>query len=173
MNYKKIITTAALIICIIHSGWGQKTPFVSVQDLKMVSGCWQGQMNYLSTIYSKPHTVAADLVIRQTGRSNTFTFSTIYPKEPKANTTETIIISKDGRKINDETVKSKRRKNDGITEIVTEVAGIDEFEKKPAIFRYTYTFGKNSYTHRKDIQLTGQTDWIERNEFNYSRKNCR
>ena len=173
MNFKKIILVPILVILIIYSCPAQKIPSVAIKDLKVLTGCWQGSLTYLDYTSNKPFTMSANLVIKQMGRSNKFIFSNIYPKEPNANSSDTIMISKDGRKINDETVRSIQRKNDGNLEIITEVSGIDGNDNKPATLRYTYTIGKQLYIHRKDVQFTGQTDFIKRHEYTYSAMKCK
>ena len=173
MNCKKVILVPILVTLIIYSCPAQKPPSVAIQDLKVLTGCWQGSLTYLDYTTNKPFTMSANLVIKQIGRSGKFIFSNIYPKEPNANSADTIIIATDGRKINDETVRSIRRKDDGNLEIITEVAGVDGNDNKPATLRYTYTIGKQIYIHRKDVQFIGQPDFIKRHEYTYSSKSCK
>ena len=66
-------------------------------------------------------------------------------------------------------VKSKRMLSDGNTEIITEILKTDGNENKPAVLRHTYIIGRKIYINRKDVQFTGQTNWIMRNEYKYSR----
>ena len=103
MNFKKIILVPILVILIIYSCPAQKIPSVAIKDLKVLTGCWQGSLTYLDYTSNKPFTLSANLVIKQMGRSNKFIFSNIYPKEPNANSSDTILISKAGRKITAET----------------------------------------------------------------------
>jgi len=96
-------------------------------------------------------------------------FSNSYPDEPKANSADTITISGNGKMINKERVRSKKKLDNGKLEIITEINGVDGNDNKPAIIRTTYTVGKNTYTNIKEIQFTGQNEWIKRHEYSYTR----
>jgi hypothetical protein len=114
--------------------------------------------------------MAADNKVTRIGKTNKFIFSNIYPKEPNANSSDTITISDDGKYIDKEEVKSRKILADGTIEIITEEPGTDGNDNKPAIIRHTYTFGKKVFIKRKEVQFLGQTEWIKRNEYNYTMK---
>jgi hypothetical protein len=169
---KKIFSTVILVIFTCYSVFAQKDPIISTAALKNLIGCWQGTLNYSGTIIRKPYTTTAELVVKQIGASSSFEFLHIYTKDPGEKVADTITISKDGRKLNNGTITSERYTSEGNLEIITEFAGFDHDNNKAAIIRQTYTIGEQFYTYKKQVQLEGQTDWLERQEFLYARKAC-
>lgn len=140
------------------------------KDFKRLVGSWQGTLSYLDYSSGKPYTMPADIIIKRINKSNKFIFSNIYPNETNANSIDTITISKDGKYIGQELVKSRSILDNGNIEIITEELGTDGNNNKSATFRHTYTFGKTTYKIRKDVQLTGETEWLNRHEYSYSTK---
>jgi hypothetical protein len=143
------------------------------KDFTKLSGSWKGTLTYLDYSSGKPYTMPADIEVKRIRKTNKFIFSNIYPNEKSANSIDTIIISKDGKYIDKELIKSRRKLENGDIEIVTEEFGKDGNDNKPATFRHTYTFGKTTYKKRKDVQFTGQTNWINRHEYSYTREPSR
>jgi hypothetical protein len=172
MNYKIILLFPVFVILIICPVFAQKHFAVSVKDFKNLIGCWQGTLNYSGTIIRKPYTTTAELVIKQTGKLNQFGLVYIYTKDPRDNKYDTITISKNGRKINAETIKSKRYTREGNLKIITEITGFDHDYNKPAVIRTTYIIGKRRYTYKQEIQPEGQNEWVQRLEHQYLRKPC-
>lgn len=168
MNLKKSLT---LIFCLISLSlaFAQKSSKVTVADLKPLIGKWQGGLTYLDYSSGKPFTMPANVDIERSGAGRSFLFINSYPKEPNANSTDTMILSKNGSMFDGSPVKSKRMLSDGNTEIITEILKTDGNENKPAVLRHTYIIGRKIYINRKDVQFTGQTNWIMRNEYKYSR----
>lgn len=112
----------------------------------------------------------ADISIYQSDNPKGLIITNIYPNEPKANSTDTLTISKNGRMINEQTVKSKRKLDNGNTEIITEYSGVDGNDMKAALIRITYNIGKTTFTKTKEVKFDGQDDWIKRHEYSYTRK---
>ena len=152
-----------------YSLFAQKQVRVSPADFKSLLGMWQGSLTYLDYSSGKPYTMGADIDIKQIGASNSFIFSNTYPKESGANSIDTMVISKNGKMINGNTVKSKRLLDNGNTEITTEVLNTDGNDNKSAVLKHTYIIGKNIYINRKEVRFTGQKIWIKRNEYKYVR----
>jgi hypothetical protein len=143
------------------------------KNFKELTGSWQGTLTYLDYSSGKPYTMPANIEVKRIKKTNKFAVSNIYPNEMSANSTDTLTISKDGKYINKELVKSKQTLASGDIEIVTEASGIDGNDDKPAIFRHTYTIGKTTYKKRKDVQFKGESQWINRHEYSYTRKPSR
>lgn len=139
-------------------------------DFEKLSGSWAGSLTYLDYSSGKPYTMPADLEIKRIQKTNTFIFSNIYPNEASANSIDTVTISTDGHTIDKELVKSRQNRSNGNVVIVTEEAGKDGNDNKQAIIRHTYTFGKTTFSKRKDIQFKGETTWINRHEYSYKKK---
>jgi hypothetical protein len=112
----------------------------------------------------------AEVIISQIPKKDQLIFSNKYPNEPKANGRDTVTISKKGNMINKEIVTSKKLLPNGNTEIMTEYNGVDGNNHRPAIIRHTYILGKLVYINRKEVQFTGDSDWVKRHEFSYQRK---
>lgn len=140
------------------------------KDFIKISGSWKGSLTYLDYSSGKPYTMPADLDIKRIDKTNRFVFSNIYPNEKSANSIDTITISKDGKFIEKELIKSRRKLANGNIEIITEKIGKDGNDNKPATFRHTYTIGSTTYKNRKDVQFVGETEWINRHEYSYTKK---
>ena len=169
---KRILSTSIIVIVTVYAAVAQKGLTPLPTEFKSLIGCWQGTLNYSGTIIRKPYTTTAGLVVKQIGNCNKLEFLLIYTKDPGENVADTISISTNGRKINQQTIKSKRVTTEGNVEIITEVAGFDHDNNMAALIRQTYTIGKQLYTFKKQVQLQGQTDWLDRQEFTYERTPC-
>ena len=169
MRYKKLSLLLCLALIFYYNGIAQVVKNISLKDFDLLIGSWQGNLTYLDYSSGKPYTMPANVDIRNSGKTNKFIFSNIYPKEPNANSVDTLTISKDGNKINDDSVKSIRKLGNGNVEIITELQGKDGNDNKPALIRHTYIFGNTVFVIRKDVQFTGQTEWIKRNEYSYTK----
>jgi hypothetical protein len=161
-----LVTICCLSFCYSFSYSDSK---IRSKDLKNLIGCWEGSLTYLDYSTNKPFSMPANIIVKDFKRSNTIICSLIYPKEPNANSADTIFISKDGRSLNNAAVKTKRSLGEDSLEIVTEIAGIDGNDHKDATIRHTYILGKNNYSTKKEVQFVGQTQWIVRNEYKFNR----
>ena len=168
MRFKKLCFIPFLII--LCSASAQRVSNISANDFKLLIGIWQGSLTYLDYSSGKSYTMSATIDIKRIGKTNKFIFSNIYPKEPNANSVDTFIISKDGTAVNDERVKSKRKLDDDNLEIITEISGKDGNDNKPALIRHTYIFGKVFFSVRKEVQFEGQSEWVKRHEYSYTKK---
>ena len=170
MNFNKLFCSLLGLI-IFNAGFAQKGFRIAPKEIKNLIGCWQGTLNYNGTLIRKPHVASSGLVIKQIGSSKKFDCLNIYTKEPSENVSDTLVISNDGRKLNGVLIVSKKHTVKGV-EIITEASGFDKENNKTAKFRYIYLIGRNNYTYKKVVQVSGQADWIEREEFMYVRKAC-
>jgi len=147
-------------------------PAISAKDLKNLKGCWQGTITYLDYSSNKPFSMPANMEVKDFRETNTIIYSMIYPKEPKANATDTIFISGDGTKVNGEMIISKKIFRKDSLLIITESKGIDGNDNKPATFRHSYLLGKHTYSTKKEVQFTGEAPWILRNEYRFRKIPC-
>lgn len=141
-----------------------------LRDFQNVSGSWQGFLTYLDYSSGKPYTMPANVYLKQQDTSNKFLLFNTYPNETSANSVDTVVLSANGNYINHERVVSRRKLPNGEVELVTEESGKDGNDNKAATFKHTYTFGKTSFKKRKDVQFNGQTTWIMRHEYSYTKK---
>jgi hypothetical protein len=154
----------------IDSSFAQTTSTISLKDFKLFEGNWNGSLTYMDYSSNKPYTMPANINVKQIRKTNQLVFLNTYPDEPKANSADTITISKDGKMLNKETVKSIQKLGDGNTEIITETTGVDGNDNKPALLRHIYIVGKKKFVIRKEVQFVGQTEWLKRHEYNYTKK---
>jgi hypothetical protein len=170
MKLKTIFITVSILIISITSIFAQTKSKVSINEFRTLVGSWTGTLTYLDYSSNKPYTMPADVEISQIGKSRSFIFSNLYPNEPKANSSDTISISNNGKMLNKETVKAKTKLTNGDLEIITEFSSIDGNDNKPATIRITYIFGKKIFKNVKEVQFEGQDKWIKRHEYSYTRK---
>ena len=153
---------------------GKATPFpdarISPADLQPVTGSWEGSLTYLDYTSGKPFTMPAHIEIGQVGNTNEFRYVNSFPEEMEANWTDTIRISEDGRRLNEEWVRFNVIRPDGIREIVTEVIGIDGNDDQPALLRYSYLISPDIFVRHKEVQFIGTEDWLTRHEYRYTKR---
>ncbi|MEO6932696.1 MAG: hypothetical protein ABI151_13770 [Chitinophagaceae bacterium] len=111
----------------------------------------------------------ANVIVRQIDGTGTFIFENFYPNEPKANSIDTFRISKDGKRINGESVKWRKESGNGNAEIVTEIEGKDGNDDRSAVIKQTYLIGKKIFSITKEVMFASHKVWIKRHEFSYSR----
>jgi hypothetical protein len=143
---------------------------ISPRDLIPATGSWEGSLTYLDYTSGKPFTMPAHIEIGQVGNTNEFRFANTFPEEMDANWTDTIRISEDGRKLNDEWVRFNIIRPDGNREIVTEVLGADGNDNLPALLRYSYLIGPDIFIRHKQVQFLGTEEWIIRHEYRYDKR---
>ena len=170
MKIKKLYLTFGLIVFVATISNAQTNFKILLKDFQKMSGSWKGSLTYLDYSSGKPYTMPADIEIERIYNTNKFKLSNIYPNETNANSIDTVTISTDGKYIDQELVKSRRRLPSGDIEIITEEKGKDGNDNKPAILRHTYIFGKTIFKKRKDIQFVGDSKWINRHEYAYTKK---
>jgi hypothetical protein len=110
MKSKSIIII--LIALINLTAQAQKSKITS-QEFRKVIGEWNGKLVYLDYQSGKPYEMPANLEIIQIRKTNIFKFINRYPNEASANSVDTIIISSNGKLLDNERVKSKRTLEDG------------------------------------------------------------
>ena len=162
---------ACSIICCLSSfySFSYSDSTISSKDFKNLIGCWQGTLTYLDYSSNKPFSMPANIIVNNFKKRNIIICSMIYPKEPSANSLDTIFISKDGRFLNNESITAKRNFNKDSLEIITEITGIDGNDNKAAIIRHTYVLSRSTYSIKKEVLFVGQTSWILRNEYKFTR----
>ncbi len=167
-----------IIICIVsclsfYNCFSYSDSTITHKDLTKLVGCWEGSLTYIDYTSNRPFSMPARIIVKNSNKNNIVVCSLIYPKEPKANTQDTIFISKDGRSLNNEVIKTKNKFNRDSLEIITEITGIDGNDNLAAIIRHIYIIGKSTYTRKKEVQFVGQASWILRSEYKLFRmKQC-
>ena len=145
--------------------FGQNT--VQPEILENTIGEWKGGLTYLDYQTNEPFTMPVNLRIENGKNKYQFKLFLEYPKESNANSTDKIIISKDGTKINKADVISNRIISEEEFEVITEYSGKDN--NKKAEIRVIYIIGKTELIIRKKVRFENTEDWILRSEYNYKR----
>ncbi|MDH3267675.1 MAG: hypothetical protein OEM46_02355 [Ignavibacteria bacterium] len=164
---KKMIFFSAVLFCLFSRYNSSAQTTISSADFKPLIGSWSGTLTYLDYQNGEPFSMPVELRIVQIEETNKFTFYFSFPDEPQANSEETFSISDGGTMLNGEPIISKRLLEDGNLEIVTESMGTND--DQPATIRQTYIIGGDVFVTRKDVQFTGQKEWLNRNEFNFKK----
>ncbi len=170
MTLKKLSLTYSLTVLIAVISNAQTNFKTLVKDFQKITGSWKGSLTYLDYSSGKSYSMPADIDIKRIKNTNAFVLSNFYPNEKNANSFDTITISADGKYIDKELVKSKRKLITGDIEIITEEIGKDGNDNRPATLRHTYILGKKTFKKRKDVQFVGETEWINRHEYAYTKK---
>lgn len=168
---KKTLSIIVLLTltCFIHADvFAQSANNKVLKDFKRLTKFWEGTLTYLDYSSGEAYSMPANVLITHIPQSTSFIFKHTYPNESSANSTDTIIISTDGSLIDSETVISRKKLKKGTIEIITEEIGIDGNDNRQATFRHTYLISKKIFTIRKEVQFTGETNWIKRHEYSYS-----
>jgi hypothetical protein len=112
---------------------------IQPSDLKVLEGNWIGTLTYLDYKSGKPFTMPANTTFEQSkSNPNIYLRSIGYSTEPHANQKDSMIISKDGKMLDEFTIVGFKKAKDGILEIVGEKEGIDGNDNKPATIRRTF-----------------------------------
>ena len=109
----------------------------------------------------------ANLNVKQGVNKHQLILKINYPKEPNANSTDKIKISKDGTQLNKVDIKSKRSLPNGHIRITTQHSGKDNGKK--AMIKNIYVIGIADFIMRKEVKFENSEDWLMRNEYKYSR----
>ena len=166
IDMKAFIFYLCIVLPSFHSNFADK---VSFKDLKLLTGDqWKGKLTYLDYNSNQKTSIPANLMVQQsTEEKNIFYFIHDYPKEPKANKTDTLIINNDGKQLNDQSVV-KKEKIGNIIKLITESSKGSKDELKN--FRYTYLFGSNLFSIKKEEKGMKDTAYFTRNIYEYQRK---
>ena len=142
---------------------------ISAKDLKPLEGKqWVGDLVYLDYQSKKLTSIKSNVTItRNVADKLKWTFAMQYPFEPKANSTEDVVLSSDGLIFDGENVIERTKMPGGILKIVTTTKGKDD--NRDATFRHTYLIGKKAFSIRKDVKFDGETEFFERNTYSWTR----
>lgn len=161
------------VLLVATSFWGlafQHTPKVNTKDLQRLSGAqWSGTLTYLDYRTNKKVSILSDLSVTQLTKDKlSWVFDYRYPKEPKANSRDTVVISGNGTIIDGETVIERTNLDGDTVRVVTEKSGTDN--NKNALLRFTYLFSAGSFSVKKEVRYEGTNEFIERNQYSWKRR---
>ncbi len=165
---KRIISLWLITLSFVVLSFGQ-SPQVKTKDLQVLTGArWTGNLAYLDYGTEKKVLIPSDLIVRQAKDGKlSWVFEYQYPDEPKANSTEIVAVSKDGKMFDGEMVIERTNLTGKTVKVVTEKSGSDNDKK--ALFRFTYLLSKKSFSIRKEVKYEGATEFFVRSEYNWKR----
>ncbi|WP_420317303.1 hypothetical protein [Ekhidna sp.] len=131
------------------------------EDLQLLEGQWTGDLVYLDYSSNKEVKIPVEVSIEKV-KEGKFKFNYVYPKEPKANSTSTVIIDLDKEKIAGENIE-KVQLIDNLWTIVAYSSGKDNGQK--ARFIKTYIIGGTSLSIKKEVQYESSDERFMRNEY--------
>ncbi len=129
--------------------------------IKKINGHWVGQLTYRDYSSEKMISIPVSIIITQEN-DTTWVFKYNYPKEPHANTVDTVMLSNAGKYWNNLPVTSLKRQNKMST-LTTEGTRDDDGIQKQ--FRYTYSFDKNSMKIQKEEMDKVRGKYFIRNSY--------
>lgn len=117
---------------------------VSVKDFKPAFGQWKGTLTYLDYTSGKPYTMPCNITLNPVNANpQQLVIAYEYPDEPKANGNNTLVISRDGKMIDDEMVVVKE-KTGGLLKVITEKNGVEGNENRKALIRHIFETRKKA-----------------------------
>lgn len=139
---------------------------VTDADLARVVGDdWTGELTYQD--YSPPFgkvALAAEVDVTRTATG--LTLSMQYPREPQANSSDSLNVTDGGRTLGGDPVVA-REEIAGAAMITTRAPCEDD--GREAVCERIYTFGDRTLSLRKTVRLAGATEAFERNAFVFTR----
>jgi hypothetical protein len=165
---RSILVAFVSFICV--PVFSQKPDKISTVDFTAALGAWKGKLTYLDYSSGKPYTMPANVTISVNAKAKgQIILVLIYPDEPKANGTDTLVISENGTELNGAKLVSKKITGEGSVQIITDEEGNDGNDNKKAVIRHIYTMNKNNFSNRKEVRFAGTDTWVLRNEYVFYR----
>jgi len=134
-----------------------------VIDLQKAVGFWEGKLTYLDYSSGKPFTMLANIQLSLTQDKKGYITSYEYPKEPHANSKDTIYVF--NKLFGKDPIVEFKKEEDGDFKFVTEIVGEDGNDHKKAVLRYIYQLNSNFYSITKEVKFDNSDKWIKRNEY--------
>jgi hypothetical protein len=161
--------TLLLTIGLMAALFTQKAPTLKLTDADVLTGPkWTGTLTYLDYSTGKPENIPVELTVTASAKGpGIYNWATVFPKETSHNSTDEVVITKDGKTFDGETVTERTVLPDGTLKFVTQADGMDN--KKIAIYRITYLLGKTTYSRKKEVCYTGETTFFVRNQYSFTR----
>lgn len=143
---------------------------IQPSDLKVLEGNWVGTLTYLDYKSGKPFTMPANTTFEQSkSNPNIYLRSIGYSTEPHANQKDSMMISKDGKMLDEFTIVGFKKAKDGTLEIVGEKEGIDGNDNKPATIRRTFTISATTFVNKKEVLFKGTSIWLVRHTYSFTK----
>ncbi|HMS63755.1 MAG TPA: hypothetical protein PKD83_00720 [Ignavibacteria bacterium] len=144
-------------------------PSIKPEELiSLTAKKWKGTLKYLDYGKNTEVSISAGLSVMQSESDlNVFYFSYEYPDEPHANGIDTITVSENGSKLNDDILIENKYTNDTTFTFTTQKQGEDN--KKKAEIKHIYSLKGNKFIIRKEVKYENEKEFFLRNEYNFER----
>ncbi len=165
----KVFVFVLLIASFLTTLAPPQSPKVSAEDLMKLTGArWTGTLTYLDYRSNKRVSIPSNLTVTQTaGDEPSWVFEYEYPDEPKANGKQMLKVEEGGAVFDGEKVVERTGLDDGGFRLVTMKRGRDN--DKDALFRFTYTLDRSTFTIKKEVRPEGAAEYFERNTYSWKR----
>lgn len=142
-------------------------PRLRADELLFAAGHWKGSLTYIDYGTKKPYTMPAnlDISIPAAMPGHVILFHE-YPDEPKANSYDTLAITKGGHYFDGARILEKKAEGKTLS-FLTEYEGTDD--DRPATIRHRYTFGQTDLRIREDVRFSKTDSFMMRNEYRMTR----
>ena len=134
---------------------------VNMAELQPYLCKWKGTLGYSDYSTGRWTTIPAAIEFRAINKTDLLV-KYIYPGEESHNSTDTAIISANGRSIDGGRI-IKKTKTNGQLKLILEKQGLDS--EKNALFRITYLFTQRKLTIKKEVRFIGEKNFFTRNEY--------
>lgn len=140
---------------------------VTEQDFARLAGTnWTGTLSYLDYSSKKMSSIPVGLDFKSP-KGRTLKYMITFPNEPQYNSKEKIKLSRDGRRLDGNTVISKSTASDGSLTIVTQHEDKDDGE--PAMIKMRYTINDDAFTIIKDVKPLTADAYFLRSKYKFTR----
>jgi hypothetical protein len=165
----KVLVFALLIASGFAGLFPRQAAKVSAEDLRRLTGArWTGTLTYLDYGSNRRVSIPSNLTVTQAeGDGNAWVFDYEYPDEPKANGKQTLKVNDGGAVFDGEEVVERTGLDSGGFRLVTVKRGRDN--DRAALFRFTYTLDRSTFTIKKEVKPEGAAEFFERNQYSWKR----
>lgn len=166
VNSTKLAVAGLSLVLIVQSAQAQDAAILK-EDITMLQGNWKGTLTYRDFKSAKDVTMPCTLNLEVKKNGKDLVMNYAYPDNAGWNSSDNVSISADGRSINGEKIKSRKKLDDGNIEIIIESKGQDG--STPATIQQIITFGPSTFTLTRQVQYMTTGEKFMRNQYKWTR----
>lgn len=171
MHRRLLLAAAAATVAIAPLAAQAPARLTPADVDRLLGPRWEGILEYKDYSSGKQTTIKSTLDVTRgpalADGSPTWEMRFGYNDEPNANSSETAVLSADGRTFRGEQVTERTLLPDGSLRIVTEQDGTDN--NRRARYRYVYVLGTTTVSVQKLVRYIGEETFFERNAYRWGR----
>lgn len=139
----------------------------SMDDFRILEGkAWGGSLSYLNYGSNDRAKIPVKVAITIFD-DQTLQYAVRYPGEEQYNAIEKLVISRDGTRINGNTLTARVLESDDTLVLTTQAVGRDD--NRPADIQMVYFISENAFRMRKNVRFDQSEKFFNRNEYSFSR----